>query len=202
MLDIKNTLSLLLFVIFLFSYLAKLLILKKKYKIQANVLTKGKKDSQIRKTEVFVKATTFIWGVIWLSLSLFESIISQWIYPFAINDRLSGIGILIMTLGLAIFIVAMIEMKTSWRVGIDKGTKSTLVTEGIYQFTRNPAFVGFDLMFIGLFVTYPNILTLGIALINILAIHRLILQEEKHLKITFYEEYLKYCRSTRRYIIF
>ncbi|MBC2726763.1 MAG: isoprenylcysteine carboxylmethyltransferase family protein [Desulfosporosinus sp.] len=118
------------------------------------------------------------------------------------NAYLSSLGILIMALGVAIFIVAMISMKTSWRVGIDKQTQSSLVTEGIYKFTRNPAFLGFDLMFIGLFVTYPYILTLGIAVLNILAIHYLILQEEKHLKVTFHKEYLKYFSSTRRYFIF
>lgn len=202
MLDLKNSLSLLLFLIFLCTYLAKLMILKNKYKIQANVLTKGKKDLQIRVTEAFVIATTFIWGVMWFSLSVSESLISRWFEPLVRNDRLSSIGILVMALGLAIFIVAMISMKTSWRVGIDKSTTASLVTEGIYGFTRNPAFVGFDLMFIGLFVTYPNILTLGIAVLNVLAIHRLILQEEKHLKITFSEEYLKYYSDTRRYILF
>lgn len=200
--DIKNSLSLLLFLIFLLSYLAKLMILKKKHKIQANVLTKGKTDSQIRRTEAFVKATTFIWGLMWFLLSVFEPTISYWIVPLTRNEYLSGLGILIMALGLAIFIVAMISMKTSWRVGIDKSTQSSLVTDGIYQLTRNPAFVGFDLMFIGLFVTYPNILTLGIAVLNIWAIHHLIVQEEKHLKETFNEEYLKYFYNTKRYICF
>lgn len=202
MLDMKNSLSLLLFLIFLFSYLGKLKILKKKYKIQANVLTKGKTDFQIKITEAFVKVTTLIWGVMWFSFSVLESQISDWIDPFFRNDLLSSLGILFIALGLAIFIVAMISMKTSWRVGIDKRTKSSLVIEGIYRLTRNPAFVGFDLMFIGLFITYPNILTLSIAVLNVLAIHHLILQEEKHLKITFQEEYLKYYSNTRRYIFF
>lgn len=202
MLDLKNSLSLLLFLIFLCTYLAKLMILKNKYKIQANVLTKGKKDLQIRVTEAFVKGTTFIWGLMWFSLSVSEPLISRWFEPLVRNAPLSSIGILVMAVGLTIFIVAMISMKTSWRVGIDKSTTASLVTEGIYRFTRNPAFVGFDLMFIGLFVTYPNILTLGIAVLNVLAIHRLILQEEKHLKITFSEEYLKYYSDTRRYILF
>lgn len=200
--DIKNSLSLLLFLIFFFSYLAKLIILKKKYKIQANVLTKGKKDYQIKVTEALVKSTTFIWGVLWILLSVSESLISQWIAPFVINDRLSSLGLLVIALGLVIFIVAMISMKTSWRVGIDKRTKSSLITEGIYRWTRNPAFVGFDLMFLGLFLTYPNSLTLGVAILNVLAIHRLILQEENHLKDTFDEEYYKYHSNTKRYIFF
>ncbi len=200
--DIKNSLSLLLFLIFIVSYLGKLIILKKKYKIEANVLAKGKTDYKIRRTEVFVKFTTLIWGFTWFSLSVSEPLISRWIEPFIRNDFLSGLGIMVMALGLAIFIAAMISMKTSWRVGIDKRAKSSLVTEGLYRFTRNPAFVGFDLMFMGLFMTYPSILTLGIAVLNALAIHRLILQEEAHLKIVFSEEYNKYYGNTNRYVLF
>lgn len=200
--DIKDYLSLLLFLIFIVSYLAKLMILKNKYKIQANVLAKAKTDIKVRITEATVKLTTFIWGVMWFSLSISESSISPWFKPLVRSNFLSTLGILLMALGLAVFIVAMVSMKTSWRVGIDNETKSSLVTEGIYRFTRNPAFVGFDLMFIGLFVTYPYVLTFGIVVLNILAIHCLILQEEKHLRTTFSKEYLEYFRITKRYIIF
>lgn len=200
--DIKDYLSLILFLIFILSYLAKLLILKNKYNIQANVLAKAKTDLKVQMTEALVKLSTFIWGVMWFSLSVSESLISDWSNPLVKNDLLSSLGILAIALGLAVFIVAMISMKTSWRVGIDKGTKSSLVTKGIYRFTRNPAFVGFDLMFIGLFLTYPYILTFGIVVLNILAIYCLILQEEKHLKTTFREEYLNYFSNTKRYIVF
>ena len=200
--DIKDSLSLVLFLIFIFSYLTKLLILKNKYNIQANVLAKAKTDFKVQMTEALVKLSTFIWCVMWFSLSVSESLISDWSNPLVRNDLLSSLGILVIALGLTVFIVAMISMKTSWRVGIDKGTKSSLVTKGIYRFTRNPAFVGFDLMFIGLFLTYPYILTFGIVVLNILAIHCLILQEEKHLKTTFREEYLKYFSNTKRYIVF
>ncbi|SDI20042.1 Protein-S-isoprenylcysteine O-methyltransferase Ste14 [Desulfosporosinus hippei DSM 8344] len=201
MLNLKNSLSLFLFLVFLFSYLSKLLLLKKRYRIDANVLSKGRKESPIRVVEAFVKFTTFLWGVVWLMLSLFEPLISQWSVPFVSNSYLSGLGLLINTVGLGIFIVAMIAMKTSWRVGIDKSVKTSLVTDGIYQFSRNPAFVGFDLMFMGLFLTYPSLLTLVLAFTNILAIHLLILQEEVHLKATFQEDYLKYFRNTGRYFI-
>ncbi len=106
-----------------------------------------------------------------------------------------------MALGAGIFILATIFMKSSWRVGIDKITKTTLVTDGIYKFSRNPAFVGFNLMFIGLFAAYSNILTLIVLILNIIALHLLILQEEKHLISMFGDKYERYKRKVPRYFL-
>ena len=92
----------------------------------------------------------------------------------------------------------MITMKNSWRVGIDKDTKTKLITNGLYKYSRNPAFVGFDLMFIGMFLVFPNIGTLFICFINIFSIHYLILQEEKKKQ----EDYLFYRNNTPRYLFF
>lgn len=63
--DLKNILSLLLFCIFLISYLLKLLILYKKNHIKGNVLAKGAKLSKIHYTELLVKTSTFLWGAVW-----------------------------------------------------------------------------------------------------------------------------------------
>ena len=40
-------------------------------------------------------------------------------------------------------------MKDSWQAGIPDKDKTELVTTGIYRFSRNPAFLGFDLMYVG-----------------------------------------------------
>lgn len=111
------------------------------------------------------------------------------------------IGIIVTAAGVCLFILATIFMKSSWRVGIDKNTKTTLITDGIYNFSRNPAFLGFYLMFIGLFITYSNILTLYILVLNVLTFHLLILQEEKHLFSMFGVEYERYKRKVPRYFL-
>jgi protein-S-isoprenylcysteine O-methyltransferase Ste14 len=59
-------------------------------------------------------------------------------------------------------VTAAISMKASWRIGIDKSIKTRLIKEGIYKLSRNPAIVGFDLMFVGLFWAYSNIITLTV----------------------------------------
>lgn len=199
--SILNILALVLFTIFLSAYSLKLVILYKKNKINANVLAKGKKDNKIKLVETTVKISTFFWGITWVVEIFTDQIINKKFYILFNNILINYIGILVITIGVCIFITAMISMKTSWRVGIDKNTKTKLITYGIYNYSRNPAFVGFDLMFIGLFLTYPNILTLLIFIANVISIHRLILQEEKHLENLFGTEYVSYKEKTPRYFL-
>ncbi|OMD37268.1 isoprenylcysteine carboxyl methyltransferase [Paenibacillus odorifer] len=180
----------------------KLVILYKKNHIKGNVLAKGKKLAKIHYTELFVKITTFVWGATWFAFSLAESYIVTLVGEQFDNPFIHFFGVGVAALGCFIFIQAMIAMRTSWRVGIDKTTVTKLITHGIYKFSRNAAFVGFDLMFLGLYLMYPNLLTLIIFLLNIVAIHLLILQEEQHLKSVFGAEYIKYCNRTPRYILF
>ena len=198
--SLLNVLSLVLFIIFLLSYSLKLIVLYKKNKISANVLAKRKKDKKKKVVETTVKISTFIWGLTWIIEIFAGQSINKNLYILFSNILINYIGILITAIGVSIFMIAMISMKTSWRVGIDKNTKTKLVTYGIYNYSRNPAFVGFDLMFIGLFLIYPNILTSIVLILNIIAIHRLILQEEKHLKNLFGTEYIAYKEKTPRYL--
>lgn len=199
--NIKNLISLMLFCIFIAAYLLKLYILYKRNRINANVLAKGNKEKKIKRAEILVKAATFVWGTVWFLYSWLEDVSKSYIGVFAESVLLDGAGLVIMSLGLITFIVAMTSMKSSWRVGIDKQTKSDLVTGGIYRYSRNPAFVGFDLMFLGLLITYPNFLTLAVAILNCASMHRLIRQEERHLQSVFGAEYLQYCLKTPRYIL-
>lgn len=200
--DAVNLVSLSLFFIFLTSYLMKLWMLRAKDQIQANVLGKTGKPLQTRVAEMGVKLATMAWGVLWFALSTFGD---AWLKPLSIpaggmTPSLNAVGLVFMGMGVLLFITAMLYMRTSWRVGIDKATATDLVTDGIYRFSRNPAFVGFDFMFIGLSLTYLNYVTLLVCLINIIFIHLLIRQEERHLESVFGDTYRNYARHTPRYI--
>lgn len=199
--NLIDIISLLLLFIFACAYLLKLVILKVHDKINANVLANGKKDATINRTEIAVRITSSLWLLAWVSEITFHNRITTFL-PYFFDNRITAISGLILTaLGACTFILAIIFMKTSWRVGIDKRTKTSLITNGIYKFSRNPAFAGFDLLFIGLFFTYSNLLTLFIMIINILALHFLTLQEEKHLIAMFGDEYLQYQTKTPRYFL-
>lgn len=103
-------------------------------------------------------------------------------------------------LGDLIFLVSVLCMKDSWRAGIPDRDKTELVTGGIYRFSRNPAFLGFDLMYIGVLLMYCNPLTAVCSLFAIVMLHLQILQEEKFLTATFGAAYTEYKQHVFRYL--
>lgn len=93
----------------------------------------------------------------------------------------------------------MITMKDSWRAGIQSEEKTSLIKKGIYKVSRNPAFLGFDLMYIGLLIMFFNIVHLVFVLLAIILLHLQILEEEKFLINTFDDEYIDYKKKVNRY---
>lgn len=109
------------------------------------------------------------------------------------------LGVLGAVKGIILLIVAMVTLRDSWKGGIDYRQKVELVTKGIYRYSRNPGFLGFDLFFIGLFLQFPNLWTLIGVVVLVLLLHLQILEEEKFLMTTGGEAYLAYRKRTRRY---
>lgn len=195
-----NILSFTLFVIFSMAYISKLIILYRKYNISANVLARGKKGGRIQIAETAVVISSFIWITVWLLQTLFDKAMGKIFKRLFIGIFINYMGLIFIISGILFFVTAMINMKTSWRVGIDKKIKTKLVTYGIYKYSRNPAFVGIYLMLSGLFFVYPNLLTLTVLIMNVLSINNLVIQEERHLEDMFQDEYYEYKKKTPRYL--
>ena len=85
-------------------------------------------------------------------------------------------------------------------MGIDEATKTPLITNGLFAYTRNPVFVGLILGFGGLILITPNTLTLVIFLVEFILIQIQIRLEEEHLEKLHGEPYLVYKSNTRRLI--
>lgn len=109
-------------------------------------------------------------------------------------------GFCIGMLGDVIFLLSVLCMKDSWRAGIPDTDRTALVTTGIYRFSRNPAFLGFDFMYAGVLLLYGNPLTLFFSLFAMITLHLQILQEERYLVQIFGEPYREYCRRVCRYL--
>lgn len=120
-------------------------------------------------------------------------------YNFS-SDSFRYIGLLISAFGDIIFLISVITMKNSWRVGISKNDKTKLITNGIYKISRNPAFLGFDLMYLGIALLYSNPFTIIFSLFAIIILHLQILEEEKYLEKNFKNEYISYKNKTNRYL--
>jgi protein-S-isoprenylcysteine O-methyltransferase Ste14 len=88
----------------------------------------------------------------------------------------------------------------SFRMGIDRQTKDKLITTGAFAYSRNPVFTLFITFFLGIFLAYPNMVTVVLLLLSLIMIHRQILQEESFLKKHYGTAYEAYCSLVRRYL--
>lgn len=171
-------------------YFGKMIIQKKKG-ITTHQIGK-RKEKKLHTVETLMSVATFSVVIIQL-LSIFF----DWnIMPFGARFT----GFCIAGIGDIFFLISVTYMKDSWRAGIPEKDKTKLVTDGIYKFSRNPAFVGFDFMYIGILLMFFNIGTLLFSLFSIVMLHLQILQEEKYMAKTFGEEYLEYKKKVFRYI--
>ena len=110
-------------------------------------------------------------------------------------------GLIIACVGLLIFVLAFFSFGDSWRIGIDRKTAGELVTGGIFSISRNPIYVAFDLLFIGVFLVNGTWFLLIFALLAILAVHSQTLREERFLAQRYGDAYAQYQKKTPRYLI-
>ncbi len=110
------------------------------------------------------------------------------------------IGLALTALGVVFFTAAVLQMRDSWRAGISLDEKTGLVTSGIYSVSRNPAFVGFDLTYIGLLLCFTNWLHLVVVVCTVVIFHLQILQEERFLLSRTDIDYKAYYNRVHRYL--
>ena len=109
-------------------------------------------------------------------------------------------GFCIGMVGDLIFLISVLCMKDSWRAGIPDRDRTELVTDGIYAFSRNPAFLGFDLQYVGVLLMFCNLLTASFTVFAVTMLHLQILQEERYLTAAFGRAYLDYRHRVFRYL--
>ncbi|MBO5166059.1 MAG: isoprenylcysteine carboxylmethyltransferase family protein [Lachnospiraceae bacterium] len=171
-------------------YFAKLVI-QKRQSIKTNQMGVGNKPRKVLVIERVMSVATVltvvfeVWSIIWSKGSS--------------NLGLQIAGVAIGIAAVVIFALATITMKNSWRVGIPE-EKTSLITNGIYGWSRNPAFVGFDLLYLSVCLMFFNIPLLLVSIWAAVMLHLQILQEEEHMQKMFGEEYAAYCKNVNRCI--
>lgn len=180
--------------VFYGSYYTKML-LQKRNGIKTDRMARGNKPKKTQIIEVVLKTITFFTaGVQVMSLLLVQKL-----SVVLTSNLIRYAGAFVSIVGIIVFIFAMSTMKDSWRAGIDYEQKTSLITFGIYQYSRNPAFVGFDLFYIGFTFMFSNAFVVIISFAAIMMLHLQILEEEKFLPAVFGEKYLEYKKRVRRY---
>lgn len=164
---------------------------QKKHGIRTNQMAKGKTKDSGYYTELLLVIATYVipiievLSIVSVSSNLIHKILG--LYPVIVGD--------------VIFAWAVISMGDSWRAGVasedEKGRR--LVTKGIYKYSRNPAFLGFDLVYLGILIMFFNPILLFFTLFSMVIMHLQILNEEKYLEGIYGEEYAEYRLHTSRY---
>lgn len=179
--------------VFYIAYFTKM-ILQRRKGVKTDQIGKGIKPRNVLVIEILMKMATY-------SIVVIEVVSIIWNFRIW-KSPYTWIGIGVATLGVFVFIVAMVTMRDSWRAGIPEKDKTELVTTGIYRISRNPAFLGFDLLYLGVLIAFFNYLHLLFVLYAVVMLHLQILQEEKFLTGTFGEKYTEYKKHTGRYFLF
>ena len=184
-------LAILILVGFYSIYIGKMFLQKRKG-IQTDQIAKGKKSNLLLFTELIMKLATYCIVIVEI-ISIYINTAT----PFLLARI---IGFVLGIMGVVIFGISVYTMKDNWRAGIPESDKTELVTTGIFRFSRNPAFLAFDLVYFGVLILFFNWVLLSFTIFAMLMLHLQIKQEEKFLIHTFGKEYQEYKQRTRRYM--
>lgn len=171
-------------------YIGKMLI-QKTQGIKTDQMAKGKERNQVFYVEFILKIATY--SVVFVEIVSMILVESHLPPCFILAGSILGI------LGNGIFITAVVTMRENWRAGLAEKDETKMVTSGIYKVSRNPAFLGFDLVYIGILLLFFNVVLFLFSLFAIVMLHIQILQEETYLEKVFGKEYDTYKRRVGRY---
>ncbi|MBN1253127.1 MAG: isoprenylcysteine carboxylmethyltransferase family protein [Bacteroidales bacterium] len=108
------------------------------------------------------------------------------------------ISFIILAIGLAFSIISIVNLGSSTRLGLPIDD-TIFKTNGLYKISRNPMYLGFNLLTISSMIYTLNIIIVVLGIYSITIYHMIILVEERYLESRFGNEYLNYKQKTKRY---
>lgn len=183
--------ALIILALFYGCYLTKAVCQKKKG-IKTNQMGVGKRG-KIKLIETTLSAAT----VLVLAAELVNIFFGVSSLPLAcrIAGAASGFA------GVVFFISAVVRMRDSWRAGVPQNDKTEFISGGVFKISRNPAFLGFDLVYLGTLLMFFSWQLLVFSLLAAVMLHmQITVVEEPFLNKAFGSEYSEYCRRVRRYL--
>lgn len=122
--------------------------------------------------------------------------------PFDFLDAgwIGWIGLALVLGGWALCLLAQAAMGESWRIGVEPGERTELVTGGLFARSRNPFFGAVFVFSLGLFLMVPNPVAVVAGLCLFLGFEiQVRTVEEPNLRQVFGEEYERYGRKVGRF---
>ncbi len=110
-----------------------------------------------------------------------------------------AIGWVVFALGLGLIVVAQAQMGRAWRIGIDREPTS-LVTDGLYAWVRNPIYTGMILIGAGIAMITPAVWTIAGTIAYLVMIRVQTIFEERHLLALHGAPYREYLDRVGRFV--
>ena len=184
-------LSLIVLMAFYAVYLGKLLM-QRRQGIRTDQIGRGDKPKRVLRVERIMKLATCL---------IIPAELFCILRPGApLPEPLRMLGLALGAVGDAVFALSVFTMRDSWRAGISPDEHTELVTSGIYSISRNPAFLGFDLVYVGILLMNFRWVLLAFTLWAMVMLHLQILQEEAFCATAFGQPYRQYRAHVRRYL--
>ncbi|MEV6810874.1 isoprenylcysteine carboxylmethyltransferase family protein [Micromonospora sp. NPDC051296] len=113
--------------------------------------------------------------------------------------RLTGLALAVA--GLAATLGAQVRMGVSWRVGVDPGERTALVTTGAFALARNPIFTAMVVTSAGLALMVPNPVALAATIVLIASVQMQVrVVEEPYLDRVHGAAYAAYTARVGRFV--
>ncbi|MDX8153306.1 methyltransferase [Patulibacter brassicae] len=110
-------------------------------------------------------------------------------------------GVTLVVAGSVLTLAAQREMGREWRIGVDAGERTTLVTGGPFARVRNPVFTAMAVVAAGLLALVPNVVALGGLLALLLAVQLQVRwAEEPYLARVHGSAYAAYAARAGRFV--
>ncbi|HEX7134133.1 MAG TPA: isoprenylcysteine carboxylmethyltransferase family protein [Iamia sp.] len=111
------------------------------------------------------------------------------------------VGVVVAVAAGVLTVVAQVQMGASWRIGVETGERTDLVTGGLFARVRNPIFTGMVAFALALALLVPNLPTLLGAALTLATIEvQVRLVEEPHLVGVHGEAYRRWAGATGRFL--
>lgn len=110
------------------------------------------------------------------------------------------IGVVLLVGGFGLAITTHFQMRDDWRSGIDTHQSGHLITEGLYAYSRNPAYIGVAAAQLGFLLALPSVFSVICFIVGISALYVQVTLEEHYLQDTYGEQYQLYSRSVPRWL--
>lgn len=127
----------------------------------------------------------------------------NWVIPLPLLYPLWGwiVGLMFMAVGLLLGFSALFAMRRSGTPVDPYETPTALVVDGPYRFTRNPIYLGFTFITLGLVCLINSLWLVLLLPLTLIVVDRgVIAREEIYLERKFGEAYTSYKARVRRWI--